>query len=305
VKSVLLRSLLVAAGVVLAAGCHHCCRRPQCADAPAVAGPLPPPPPGAVAGPPSGSPFLPQTAQAPPAPAPVEVLPQQQSEFSPLPAAPDDLSWRPAPGSLPRVQLRAPEPITPGKPEERARLYPPEVEEKVTPAPKKPPVVTEDTSPPPALPSGIPQYAVVKDRLISTGRRPMLEDGLDWLKENGYRTVLNVRRPGEDDTTDRKEAEKRGLKYVRLEVSPATLTNKVVEEFSRIVRDADGYPLFVYDQDGSLAGGLWYVYFRTTEGMDEEAARVRAAAVGLREDRDSHREMWVAIRNLLAKPAAP
>jgi hypothetical protein len=88
-------------------------------------------------------------------------------------------------------------------------------------------------------------------------------------------------------------------------VSPQALTQKLVEEFSRIARDGAGYPLFVYDRDGSLAGGLWYLHFRTAEGATDEAARVRAAALGLREDRDGHREMWQAIRKLLNPPANP
>jgi protein tyrosine phosphatase (PTP) superfamily phosphohydrolase (DUF442 family) len=297
-RSLLLRALLVAAGIGLASGCSHCCRRPQCVgEAGVMVAPPPPPPPappGAAPGTPT--PFLPQTSQAPPDPLTAQPPPaEQQSGFNPMPPGPDDLSWRPSPGALPRVHLRPPEPALPGKPNERLRLYPPEVEEKVSPTPQKPPEVT-DPGPPPALPVGIPEYAVVKDRFITSGRRPMLDGGLDWLQENGYRTVLNVRRPDEDDATDRKEVEKRGLKYVSLVVSPETLTKKVVEEFGRIVGDAKGYPLFVYDRDGSLRGGLWYLHFRTAEGLNDEAAGLRARALGLRE---THREMWSAIRKLL------
>jgi protein tyrosine phosphatase (PTP) superfamily phosphohydrolase (DUF442 family) len=199
------------------------------------------------------------------------------------------------------VQLRAPEPVASIKPNDGTRLYPPQVDEKVTPSRPKP-SAGEDRAPPPVLPVGIPQFAVVKEK-VATGRRPMLDDGLDWLQSNGYRTVLYLRRPGDDETSDRKEVEKRGLKYLSLEVSPQTLTQKLVEEFSRIAGDSAGYPLFVYDRDGSLAGGLWYLHFRTAESATDEAARVRAAALGLREDRDGHREMWVAIRQLLNPPA--
>ena len=62
-RPLLLRALLVAAGVGLASGCHHCCRRPRCGDAPVVATPLPPQS-GPIANP--QSPFAPQTAYAPP-----------------------------------------------------------------------------------------------------------------------------------------------------------------------------------------------------------------------------------------------
>jgi protein tyrosine phosphatase (PTP) superfamily phosphohydrolase (DUF442 family) len=221
-----------------------------------------------------------------------------------MPSAPEDLTWR-APGTHlpPLVQLRPPEPFTTIKPSETARLYPPQVDEKVTPAPRKPSVV-EDRSPPPVLPVGIPQFTVVKEK-VATGRRPMLDDGLDWLQSNGYRTVLYLRRPGEEDASDRKEVEKRSLKYLSLEVSPQTLTQKLIEEFNRIVRDAGGYPLFIYDRDGALAGGLWYLHFRTAEGATDEAARVRAGGLGLREERESHREMWLAIRQFLNAAGNP
>ena len=72
--------------------------------------------------------------------------------------------------------------------------------------------------------------------------------------------------------------------------------------FNRAVNDAAGYPLFVYDRDGSLAGALWYLYFRTAEHLGDDAARVRAAALGLREDRDgAHREMWLAVQRFLSE----
>ena len=59
---------------------------------------------------------------------------------------------------------------------------------------------------------------------VASGLRPLLDGGLDWLQANGYRTVLHLRQPGEDDTADRKQVEKRGMKYLSMEVSPETLT---------------------------------------------------------------------------------
>ncbi len=301
-----LRALILAAGLGLVSGCGHCCHRRPCCDgatlptAPVPAGVAPAPAPA----PPAGGAFTPPEPQAPVAPGPATLGIPGTSGFSPMPSAPADLSWQPADNTPPpTVRLRAPEPVTSIKPNQGVRLNPPQVEEKVTPAPRQP-SVSEDRSPPPVLPVGIPQFAAVKDK-VATGRRPSLDDGLDWLQSNGYRTVLYLRRPGDDDAPDRKEVEKRGLKYLSLEVSPQTLTQKQVEAFNRIVRDAAGYPLFVYDRDGSLAGGLWYLHFRTAEGATDEAARVRAAALGLREDRDSHRDMWVAIRQFLSPPANP
>ena len=127
-------------------------------------------------------------------------------------------------------------------------------------------------------------------------------EGLDWLKENGYRSVLFVRPPGDDDSADRKQIEKRGLKYLSLEVSPPTLSGQMVDDFNQLVGATKDYPLFVYDRDGALAGGLWFLHFRGADPAADDSARVRAGCLGFREDRDdSHRAMWLAIQKLLSK----
>jgi protein tyrosine phosphatase (PTP) superfamily phosphohydrolase (DUF442 family) len=158
----------------------------------------------------------------------------------------------------------------------------------------------EDRAPTPALPSGIPQFALAKDQ-VASGQKPFL-DGLDWLKANGYRTVLHIRLLGEDGSADQKLVENRGLRYVTMEISPATLTRQTCEEFNRKVADSSTYPLFVYDRDGMLAGGLWYVYFRLNEGATDSAARTKATRVGFHEDPNGdHRDMWQAVRRVLGE----
>src|SRR5262249_17309869 len=78
-------------------------------------------------------------------------------------------------------------------------------------------------------------------------------------------TVLHVRAPGEDDVTDRRQFEARGLKFFSLEV-PIPLTREVVEEFNHMIGDPGNQPLFVYDRDGILAGGMWYLHIRIAAG---------------------------------------
>jgi len=149
------------------------------------------------------------------------------------------------------------------------------------------------------LPVDIPQFAAVK-KDVAAGLKPF-PDGFDWLKATGYRTVLNLRAPGEDDSADRKQVEKRGLRYVSLEVSPETLNKDVVDQFNTIIGDEARLPLFVYDKDGVLTGGLFYLHFRLVEATSDVDARKRAGRLGLKSDPDGeHRTMWVAIQKLLA-----
>lgn len=282
---------LTALGVVSLAGCRtNCNTRSPCDDQPRAPwpgtdGPRAPFPPG----PPNAAPG---TMHIPPPPAPAPGFPQT-SNTNPNPAASVAQSWQPG-GSV-RIQLGPPQ-VSEDRPSETTRFYSPPPA--ITDGPANVPASTTKLAPT-ALPVGIPQFAIAKEN-VACGLRPLLEDGLDWLEANKYRAVLHLRPPGEEDNADRKQVEKRGLKYLSLEVSPQNLQT-VIDEFNRIVGEVGNYPLFVYDRDGSLAGSLWYAHFRTTEKVSDEAARVRAGSLGLREDRSGgHREMWQAVQQLLS-----
>ena len=132
---------------------------------------------------------------------------------------------------------------------------------------------------------------------VANGLRP-LADGFDWLKENGFRAVLHVHAPGEDDAADRELVERRGMVFRSVEVSPQTLNKAAVDSFSSIVTDKAQAPIFVYDKDGTLAGGLWYLQFRIADHMSDAEARQKARQLGLKEDGDS-KMMWLAIQKYL------
>jgi len=161
--------------------------------------------------------------------------------------------------------------------------------------PTQPPPTEE----PPALNPDVPGFAVVKPQLAS-GQKPFA-DGLNWLKDKGYRTVLNIRPPGEDDSAVRRQFEAKGFRYLSLEVSPLTLKPEVVERFNRIVTDTNNRPLYVFDRDSSLAGGLWFLHFRIIDGLANEKATSEAARLGLNPEADTgpHREMWLAVQKYL------
>jgi protein tyrosine phosphatase (PTP) superfamily phosphohydrolase (DUF442 family) len=161
--------------------------------------------------------------------------------------------------------------------------------------PAGPPTVRDDRDASP--PVDIPQFAVVKDG-VANGWQPY-PDGVRWLADHRYRTVLYLHPPGEDDSIPRKVFEKRGLRFVGLEVAPNALTKEVVERFNRLADDAENRPLFVYDKEGAVAGGLWYLYFRAA-GASDEKARTEAARLGFYPDgAGEQRTMWIAIQRYL------
>lgn len=285
--------MTLSAAFLTAQGCHHCDPRP-CPPAGAEAAygpsrffhPLAPravvaaPPPGAVVWPPGTTPPAPG-AIVPVQPVPGAIVPTQpavpapdvRNYISPVETLPP--GWRPAPEASERLVPNATPRETPQPP--------------VTALPEERPGT-------PAMPVGIPQFRLIK-KSVASGLRPTHLEGLDWLKNNGYRTALYVRVPGDSDDADRKQFEdKLGMKFASLALSPETLTLDVVDQFNAIVSDPTSRPVFVYDKDGSLAGTLWYLHFRMIDQQSDEDARALAARIGLKEE---HRDLWLAIQQIL------
>lgn len=144
-------------------------------------------------------------------------------------------------------------------------------------------------------------YATVAgyDR-VANGRRPAV-DGFDALKANGFRTVAYLHAPGANVTAARDLAEKRGLRFVPIAVAPATLRT-ALDEFTLLVTDRAARPLYIADEDGVRSGALWYLVFRTTDLLGDDAARLRATPLGLTETTtEEQKQFWLAIQNVLAK----
>jgi protein tyrosine phosphatase (PTP) superfamily phosphohydrolase (DUF442 family) len=149
-------------------------------------------------------------------------------------------------------------------------------------------------------PIDIPGYAIARPN-VATGLRPFPE-GIDWLAARGFKTVLHLRSPGEDNNAARRQFEKKGMRYLTLEVSPARLDEEMLKQFNRLVTDTANHPLFVYDRDGSVTGGLWYLHYRVYLKQADEKARAEAQRLGLRFDDDvEHKTMWLAVQALLKK----
>ncbi len=174
--------------------------------------------------------------------------------------------------------------------------------------PQLPPMKEADKAPllPPAkdaepssLPVGIPSFAVPMAR-VAVGMRPTTE-GLDWLQASKYRTVVYLRRKGTEDSADREQIEKRGMKYVSFEVSPESLNREMIDEFDKLVDNPANYPLFVYDKDRLLTGVMWYMHYRLVDKMSDGEAHAKAELLGLKsKDGDETTNYWLRIEAILA-----
>ena len=240
----------------------------------------PAPAPGLPGAPPGG--VIPPDPTPAPGPGPGQVPGPESRGY-----APTDPVWRPS-QEPPQADPRGP----------NVRLSPPVIGEEQKVKDRQPPVVGEEQKVKDPLPTDIPQFSPAL-KSVDSGQKPFPE-GFAWLREKGYRTVLYVRAPGDDNTADKKLAHDKGLRFASLELSPATLTRDVVSEFSRFVKDSANHPLYVYDRDSSLLGGLWYLHFRA-EGLNDERARVEAERLGFKIEADGgpHKEMWLAVQRYL------
>jgi protein tyrosine phosphatase (PTP) superfamily phosphohydrolase (DUF442 family) len=261
--------------------------------APLPPGPGSPLPPGPAAPPAAPLPAAPPATFTPSSPdVPLAPLADAGVRLS-APEPVDGVASTPPP-SWPHADSRAERPAQAAQtPEPPTASIPPQKEPSSTAPP------AEDRNATPPLPVDIPQFAMARPH-VASGQQPFA-DGLAWLQAHGYRTVLHVHAPGTDDAAARRQVEKYNLRYLSLEVSPQTLSKEVVDQFNRIVTDEANLPLFVYDRDGSLAGGLWYLYYRLFEMQDDEHARTEAARLGFKPDLEGNqRTMWLAVQAFLA-----
>jgi protein tyrosine phosphatase (PTP) superfamily phosphohydrolase (DUF442 family) len=278
----------------MTSGCGWCCRRWCCPPNGSAYGPV------AAAAPPccngstryatplfgNGPSYYPPPAANGPAFYP-------PPETAPLPR-PEAGVWQPSDRGP--VVTEIPSKPESGKGDQRggAKLMPPAEEDRPAAPPKDLPPPEE-----PKFSAEIPQYNLVSDN-VSAGIQPFPE-GFTWLKNNGYRTVVFLRTPGEDDSALRAEIEAKGLRYVTLEVGPKTLNRELVQEFGRVIRDTKGHPLFAFDKKGMPAGAMWYLHFRLNEQATDADARGRATRLGLKDDQTGeYAELWLAINKALA-----
>ena len=134
---------------------------------------------------------------------------------------------------------------------------------------------------------------------VATGRKPGL-DGFESLHTAGYKTVIYLHAPDADTSAAKALAEKSGLKFESISVTPDNLKTSY-EKFKEFLGTSEAKPMFVYDDDGVRTGHFWFIYFRTAGGLSDDEAQVRAAPLGLR-DAASNDAFRKAAQEYLAKP---
>ncbi len=117
---------------------------------------------------------------------------------------------------------------------------------------------------------------------VLAGGQPT-EAHLEALAQRGFRTVLDLRAPGEPRPYDEPEAVRRlGLEYVNIPVTPDTLTDDTFGRFRELMRDRAKRPVVIHCASGNRVGVLLIPYLVLDEGKGIEEAIEAAVEAGLR-----------------------
>src|ERR1043165_6474736 len=102
-------------------------------------------------------------------------------------------------------------------------------------------VVAEDV-PAKMAADAIPNYKLMRPG-VATGGQPSAET-LGKLKALGFKTIVNLRTPGEDPIVDQeaKAVGEQGLTYVAVPVTPATLSAADVAAVRKVLDDPNAAP---------------------------------------------------------------
>jgi uncharacterized protein (TIGR01244 family) len=138
-----------------------------------------------------------------------------------------------------------------------------------------------------AAPAPAPEIQIPNARMpldgVLTGGQPT-EEQLAELADAGYRTVVNLRTPGENEISDREAelAEKLGLRYVQVPVAGAEgLTEANVRKLADLLEDGSGYPLVVHCGSGNRVGALFALKALQIDGKSAEEALQIGKQAGL------------------------
>lgn len=129
---------------------------------------------------------------------------------------------------------------------------------------------------------GIRSFSVVEPRLAG-GSLPA-ERGWEWLAEQGYRTVLDLRPLDQLRSEDLAAVNSSGLRYVALPTADEMVENPAhLARFAAEIGQDSARPLYFFDRDGSRAAVLWYLHQVVNRKAPADTAARAADEIGPRD----------------------
>ena len=158
--------------------------------------------------------------------------------------------------------------------------------------------VPAQSAPSASVGPGLTRFVAV-DLKLAGGSVPAPE-GLKWLVDKGYRTILDLRDSTEVPPSFIADVTNLGLRYVALPISLNTIDRGHVDRFNFEIATGEARPLFFFDADGTRAGALWYIRRITVDHVDHQIARREAEDLGL-----INKNYWAAAISYVASIGEP
>ncbi len=114
-----------------------------------------------------------------------------------------------------------------------------------------------------------------------TAGQPTL-DQVAGLKEDGFRTVLNLRVPSEHDAAAEEALVRElGMNYFNIPIAGADIPDAQVEEFLAVTDDERNRPMFIHCGSAQRVSALWMVRRVIRDGWSVPDAEAEAREIGL------------------------
>ncbi len=143
-------------------------------------------------------------------------------------------------------------------------------------------------------PAVIPNYQVLRPGL-AVGGKPSPE-ALAKLKEQGWKTVIDLRMETEGTAEEKALVEGQGLRYVSVPMSAATFKLEDAETVGRILADQTAGPVLLHCASSNRVGGVLAV-LEAKAGKPVDDAIAAGQKAGLKSE-----TMIEAVKRVLAAP---
>lgn len=142
--------------------------------------------------------------------------------------------------------------------------------------------------------AAIPNYRLVKPGLATAGQPS--PEALRKLKEQGFRTVINLRAETEPGVKQEEAIVKaQGLEYVSVPVTPASFSQQQVDQVAKVLDDPKAGPILFHCGSANRVGGVWAV-IQAQRGKSYEEAEAEGRKIGL-----SSPAMLEAVKKVLGR----
>lgn len=131
--------------------------------------------------------------------------------------------------------------------------------------------------------AGITNFTKV-DAVVACGGATEIS-ALDGLKQDGFKTIINLRMPTEQGVNldeNRAKAQALGLNYVHIPFNGTQPDAKAVDQFLATIADKTKQPVYVHCASASRVGAMWMVKRVLQDKWTVEKATDEAKLIGLR-----------------------